>query len=174
MVTGAAVMIFGCKEAAPPQPQPIGFSITGLTANQPIPARMTCSGANRSPAVAWSDVPAGTRSFAVIVDDPDAPMGDFGHWGTFDIDARARGLPEGAGNAASATFQQARNDFGASGYSGPCPPVGTGAHHYRFRLFALDVAKLDVGSSVDVSGLERATTGHVVGEATIVAPFVRN
>jgi Raf kinase inhibitor-like YbhB/YbcL family protein len=96
-----------------------------------IPRRHTCEGDDVSPALSWSDPPAGTGALALVVDDPDAPVGTFTHWLAANIDPEAGALAEGA----SAPVE-GRNDFGRAGWRGPCPPPGHGAHRYFFRLHA--------------------------------------
>ncbi len=98
-----------------------------------------CNGGNHSPALVWTGAPAGTKSFALLVNDSDAP-GGFWHWALIDIPASVSALAEGA--AAPNGARTLVNDFGDFGYSGPCPPSGAGPHHYHFVLYALDVAKL--------------------------------
>ncbi len=128
-----------------------------------------CSGNNISPALAWKNAPAGTRSFALLVYDPDAPTGSgWWHWIAFNIPADVTSLPAGAGdpkkNLMPAGAVQTRTDFGTPGYGGPCPPPGR-PHRYYFRLYALKVAKLDVpadptaaivGFSVNANSLAKA------------------
>ena len=99
----------------------------------------------------------------------DAPGGTFRHWGVYDIPPTVTGLHEGAGNEAS--FMQAENSFGSTGYRGPCPPKGDKPHRYRFKLFALDVQELDVGAKPKVEDLEKALGDHVLAQAEVVAPF---
>ncbi len=118
-----------------------------------------CSGKNVSPALKWSGAPAGTKSFALMVYDPDAPTGSgFWHWVMFDIPPDVSELPSGAGDPklgkTPAGATQSRTDFGAPGYGGPCPPEGDPPHHYHFMLFAVDAAKL---------GTDAETTPAVVG-----------
>lgn len=136
-----------------------------------IPAAYTCEGANHSPALAWSDAPPGTRSFVLIVDDPDAPSGTFTHWVLFDVPASTTLLSESA--AAGAAGKQGRNDFGKSGYGGPCPPRGHGAHRYYFRLFATDVPSLSLKDGAARGDVERAMKGHVVGQAEWMGRYER-
>jgi phosphatidylethanolamine-binding protein (PEBP) family uncharacterized protein len=93
-----------------------------------IPRDHACTGRDRSPALAWAEVPADTRSLALIVDDPDAPRGTFTHWLAWGMDPGAGGLAEG-----ERPPHEGRNDFGTVGYRGPCPPPGHGPHRYRFR-----------------------------------------
>ena len=132
-----------------------------------IPRRHTCDGEDVSPALSWSDLPAGTRALALVVDDPDAPVGTFTHWLAWNIDPLARGLGEGESAPADG-----RNDFGMGGWSGPCPPPGRGAHRYFFRLHALD-AELDVGFCAGRRELERALTGHVLVTAELMGTYER-
>lgn len=109
--------------------------------------QMGCGGQNTSPALNWSNAPAGTKSFAVTMYDPDAPTGSgWWHWVMYNIPATATGLPAGAGNGRNAPrgSQEGRTDFGSKGYGGPCPPVGDKPHHYHITVFALKTDKLDV------------------------------
>src|SRR5574338_1453795 len=103
-----------------------------------IPKQFTCDGEDQPPPLQWTAPPPGTKSLALVVDDPDAPGGVFRHWGVYDIPASARS-PDGP-------FQQSINDFGKRGYGGPCPPKGRGAHRYQFKLYALDVDRLNLSN----------------------------
>ena len=132
-----------------------------------IPARHSCQGANVSPPLRWSAPPAGTRSFALILDDPDAPGGTFTHWVAWGIPASARML--GAGKAPPL---EGATSFGAVGYGGPCPPPGDGPHRYVFTLYALD-AKPALARGVSKSRLLRAVRGHVLATATLVGTYER-
>ncbi len=108
---------------------------------------MGCNGQNISPALEWAGAPAGTKSFAVTIYDPDAPTGSgWWHWVMYNIPASATGLAAGAGNGRNAPrgSEQGNTDFGTKGYGGPCPPVGNKPHHYNITVFALKVDKLDV------------------------------
>jgi Raf kinase inhibitor-like YbhB/YbcL family protein len=132
-----------------------------------IPRRHTCDGDDVSPALSWSDPPAGTRALALVVDDPDAPVGTFTHWLAANIDPEAGVLAEGA----SAPVE-GRNDFGRVGWRGPCPPPGHGAHRYFFRLHAVD-APLDVGSRSGRREFDRAIAGHVLATAELMGTYER-
>jgi Raf kinase inhibitor-like YbhB/YbcL family protein len=140
---------------------------------QALPEEFTCDGTDQSPPLEWSTPPSSTKSFALIVDDPDAPSGTFRHWGAFNIPAVARNLAAGAGNQDEGPMGQARNDFGKNGYGGACPPKGHGPHHYRFKLMALDIDKLGVGDSADIKDVEAAAAKHVVGRAELTATYER-
>jgi Raf kinase inhibitor-like YbhB/YbcL family protein len=138
-----------------------------FTHGNEIPRRHTCEGEDVSPALSWSDPPAGTRALALIVDDPDAPRGTFTHWVAWNIDPLAGGLGEGESAPA-----EGRNDFGTVGWSGPCPPPGHGPHRYFFRLHALD-AELELGFRVGRREFEPALAGHVLMTAELMGTFER-
>jgi Raf kinase inhibitor-like YbhB/YbcL family protein len=143
-------------------------------AQGPIPAKHTCQGDETSPALAWSDAPAGTKSFALIVDDPDAPdpaapRTTWVHWVVYDIPAATTALPEGASSAnLPAGAAEGTNDFKRIGYGGPCPPIGR--HRYFHKLYALDVALADLKSPTKAV-LEAAMRGHVLAEAQLVGTY---
>jgi len=134
---------------------------------QTIPSRHTCEGEDLSPPLRWTNVPEETRSLALVVDDPDAPGGVFTHWIGWGLDPRADGLGEG-----EAAPSEGRNDFGTSGYRGPCPPPGHGPHRYHFSLYALD-ADLELGSGASKAELAQAIEGHVLTTAELVGTFER-
>jgi len=135
---------------------------------QPIPTQYTCDGADQTPALHWGEPPAGTKSFALVIDDPDAPSGTFRHWGVYDIPASARSL--GGGQKLGT---EVANDFGKPGYGGPCPPKGHGPHHYHFKLFALDIDRLDVSPGAKVVDVENAATRHAIAQGELVGIYER-
>ena len=138
-----------------------------------LPTEFTCDGADQSPPLEWSEPPEGTKSFALIVDDPDAPSGTFSHWAAFNIPGTARDLAAGAGNQAEGMMSQARNDFGKSGYGGACPPNGHGPHRYRFKLLALDVDRLDIPPDAKVKDVEARAEQHLVARAEMTGTYER-
>jgi Raf kinase inhibitor-like YbhB/YbcL family protein len=135
---------------------------------QEIPPEYTCDGAGHRPELHWSEPPEGTKSFALVVEDPDAPGGTFRHWGIFDIAASTRSI---GGTQAIGT--EVRNDFGKKGYGGPCPPVGDGPHHYHFKLFALDTDRLGISMSSRVTDVERAAREHAIGQGELTGTYER-
>jgi len=135
---------------------------------QPIPQQYTCDGADQTPALHWSDPPAETKSFALVIDDPDAPSGTFRHWGVFDIPSSARSI---GGNQRLGT--EVTNDFGKAGYGGPCPPRGHGPHHYHFKLFALNVDRLNLGPNSKVADVEREAAGKAIAQGELVGTYER-
>jgi Raf kinase inhibitor-like YbhB/YbcL family protein len=138
-----------------------------------IPARYTCHGEDRSPPLEWSGVPPGTRSFVLIVDDPDAPAlrRPWVHWLRYNLPSDQRAVAEGEGNRAPTVGEDARTDADALGYHGPCPP--SGRHRYYFRLFALDAVLRSLGPTTDRGSLERAMAGHVLGKAELMGTCAR-
>jgi hypothetical protein len=141
-----------------------------------IPARYTCDSDDVSPPLAWDDAPNGTKSFALIVDDPDAPDPAapkmvYVHWVLYDIPASTSSLPEGAtAKTLPAGTRQGKNDFGKSDYGGPCPPIGR--HRYFHKLYALDTSLGDRGQ-LSKNELLAAIKGHVLGEAQLVGTYER-
>jgi Raf kinase inhibitor-like YbhB/YbcL family protein len=136
-----------------------------------IPPQFTCRGENISPELSWSGAPPGTKSFALIADDPDAPHGIYTHWILYNIPPKRTGLePDFPSLGGASGMTQGRNSFGNTGYGGPCPPVGDKPHRYSFRLFALDTV-LDLNKDATKNDLEGAMTGHIVGQAELVGTF---
>ncbi len=146
------------------------------TAFQPgaaIPKKFTCDGPDVSPALAWTDAPAGMQSFALIVDDPDAPVGTWVHWVLYDLPANARELAEGVPKQEelSSGARQGRNDFRRIGYGGPCPPAGP-PHRYFFKLYALD-SKTNLKPGATKADLEKAMQGHILAQAELMGRYQR-
>ena len=139
-----------------------------FSANERIPVDLTCDGADKSPRLAWSAAPHGTKSFAVVVDDPDAPGGTFTHWIAYNIPADTVALPEDADLGGIGAIA-ADNDFERPSYSGPCPPRGE-IHRYFFRVYALD-EMLSVGNAQSRSAVLGAMSGHVMAEGALVGTF---
>ena len=138
-----------------------------------IPAQFTCDGVDISPALSWTQPPEGTQSFALIMDDPDAPRGTFVHWVLYDLPASERDLPEDVPPQPTlpSGARQGRNDFGRIGYGGPCPPPGP-PHCYHFRLYALD-SRLELKAGATRARLDRAVRDHVLDEAELMARYSR-
>src|SRR5437879_6033782 len=138
-----------------------------------IPVQFTCEGHDQSPPLQWGGAPKGTQSFALIVEDPDAPSGMFTHWVLFNLPANVAELPQGIppGLHVASGGAHGTNDFGKLGYGGPCPPAGK-PHRYIFKLYALD-SKLDLSPGAKKSDVERAMEGHVVAHAEIMGKYQR-
>lgn len=151
------------------------LSSTAFVHEAPMPARLTCDGEDRSPALQWSGVPAGTRSLALVVDDPDAPdpaapRMTWVHWVIYNVPATAAGLAEGASRQLPAGTREGVNDWGRTGYGGPCPPVGR--HRYFHKLYALDVVLPDLGQP-DKARLMKAMEGHILGHTALIGTYQR-
>jgi Raf kinase inhibitor-like YbhB/YbcL family protein len=137
-----------------------------------IPERYTCSGGNQSPALEWGHLPGRTRSLALIVDDPDAPLGTFVHWVVYNIAPTMKGMPEGAApSGAENGGEQGVNGRGEIGYTGPCPPSGK-PHHYHFRLYALD-QDLELKPGATSQQVEDLMKGHILSATELVGIFER-
>jgi Raf kinase inhibitor-like YbhB/YbcL family protein len=147
---------------------------TAFKAGEHIPRRYTCDGDDRSPPLAWSGAPVGTKSFVLLCDDPDAPAGTWHHWALFDIPSRLVHLDEGySSHQRAVQARQAVNDFGDVGYGGPCPPPGHGVHHYHFKLLALDVDKLKLSERSRCTEVDRAAKAHVLATAELIGLYSR-
>ncbi len=148
------------------------ISSPAFSEGQMIPRQYTCDGADISPALSWSGVPEGTRSLALICDDPDAPMGTWVHWVLFNIDPARNGLPEQIAPDAQVLggARHGTNDFRRLGYGGPCPPGGT--HRYFFKMYALDT-ELELESGATKAQLEAAMQGHVLAQAQLMGKYRR-
>jgi Raf kinase inhibitor-like YbhB/YbcL family protein len=152
----------------------MAFSLTSLAFldGEPIPRRYTCDGEDVSPPLAWSGVPPGTKSLALVCDDPDAPLGTWTHWVLYGLPPEADHLPGHLpthGLLEDGT-RQGLNDFGNVGYGGPCPPRGT--HRYVFALYALD-AEPPRAPGATVTALRTAVEGHVLASARLTGTYGR-
>jgi Raf kinase inhibitor-like YbhB/YbcL family protein len=154
-------------------PMPFTVSSTSFSNGGYIARKFTCDAADVSPQLAWTDPPAGTKSFALLADDPDAPVGNWNHWLLWNVPAETRQLPENVAKSAQLPdgSRQGTNDFRKTGYNGPCPPPGK-PHRYYFKLHALD-AKLDLKGNVGKRELEAAMKGHVLAQAEHMGKYGR-
>lgn len=154
---------------------PVAFALSSsaFADGAAIPAKYTCDGVDVSPPLAWTGAPEGTRTFALIVDDPDAPAGTWVHWVLYNLSGVVHALPESVAKAESvlAGAMQGRNDFKRVGYGGPCPPPGK-PHRYRFTLYALD-GPLALDAGVTKADVERALRGHVMAQAQLTGRYGR-
>jgi Raf kinase inhibitor-like YbhB/YbcL family protein len=151
----------------------IEITSSAFTDGGMIPERHTCDGEDVSPPFAFTGIPDGTKSLALICDDPDAPMGAWVHWVLFNIPPGTKELP--ANIAPQKTFphgpKHGTNDFGKYGYGGPCPPGGV--HRYYFKLYALDTT-LDLGSGITKAELVEAMQGHILAEGQLMGRYERS
>jgi Raf kinase inhibitor-like YbhB/YbcL family protein len=153
------------------------FSSPAFAQGQAIPPPHTCDGDNHSPALAWENPPPGTQSFALIMDDPDAPSGLWVHWVLYDLPAGLNGLPAdlpktpSLENGAKQGACWGVNHFDRIGYQGPCPPPGK-PHHYYFVLYALD-RPLHLPAKKTAAEIRAAMQGHILAEAALVGTYQR-
>ncbi len=151
----------------------LDLRVSGFNPGGFIPVEYTCSGEDISPQVSWTNVPENTRSFALVCEDPDAPMGVWSHWVIYNIPSATHFLPQSFPKIekAGSGILQGLNDFGRVGYNGPCPPEGR-AHHYYFKLYALDIA-LKGKIRLTRQALLAAIKGHILASAEYVGLFQR-
>jgi Raf kinase inhibitor-like YbhB/YbcL family protein len=177
------VLLLACKkpEDAAPTPSiakpavdagnPMTIETPGWFAGANIPALFTCDGGDKNPQIRWSKVPKETKSYLLIVDDPDAPSGTFTHFVMFDIPAESNNLPEGEAEVMRGTI--GKNDFGNAKWNGPCPPKGKGEHRYFFRLHALDIEKLGLAEGASRGEVEKKIDGHVLAKVETMGRYGR-
>ena len=179
-ITACASTAIAPAEGAPSQIPATGqedsmkFEITSsaFANGESIPADYTCDGSGISPDLTWTEPPAGTQSFALIMDDPDAPGRTWVHWVLYDIPASSRGLSAGQPTDADLGdgSVQGKTSAGSTGYHGACPPSGT--HHYVFKLYAVDT-KLSLSSNTDKAALLAAMEGHMLASAELIGTYDR-
>ena len=174
-----AALLLGCVLAQPAAAADFRLTSPDMTEGKPMAERHVfngfgCSGGNVSPALAWRDAPAGTKSFALNVYDPDAPTGSgWWHWVVFNLPATASGLPAGAAQAGLPSGAvQSRTDFGAPGYGGPCPPPGA-PHRYVFTLHALNVDSLPLTPDSSAAMVGFMVNAHSLGKTSLTVPYGR-
>ncbi len=147
---------------------PLHISSTVFNDNESIPRKYTCDGENINPSLSFSGIPEETKSLALIIDDPDAPVKTWVHWIIFDIPPQFDQIPEGSPPPSSI---QGLNDFGNNSYGGPCPPSGQ-EHRYFFKLYALDTI-LELSSGTTKATLEAAMEGHIIAQTSLVGKYSR-
>jgi Raf kinase inhibitor-like YbhB/YbcL family protein len=162
----------GATQSPTPEATMPDFALTSTSfdAGGSIPKRFTCDGEDASPELAWTGAPDGTVALTLLVDDPDAR--NFVHWIVLDMAGASTGaLPRGVGVSPDAP-KQGRNDFGKVGYGGPCPPAGTGTHHYVFGLWAID-RSLGLAEGLKPPAVEAAMDGHILATTELVGLYRR-
>lgn len=152
---------------------PLTITSPAFRNGEVIPIRHTRDGENLSPPLAWRDAPPETKSFVLIVEDPDAPSGTFRHWALYNIQANETGLPEGASGQGLRGAGEGVNGFRNARYDGPQPPKGHGPHHYHFRLAALDTERLDIPASAKAEDIWAKALPHIIAEAEMVGVYER-
>jgi hypothetical protein len=155
-----------------PRMDTITIDCPAFNNKEPIPAKYSCDGADVSPPLSWSNVPAGAKSIALIVDDPDAPRGTWVHWVVYDLlpsrDRVEENIPKT--DTIPGGGKQGRTDFKRVGYNGPCPPSGT--HRYFFKIFALDTI-LNLPAGKTKQDIEKAMKGHILAQGELVGTYTK-
>ena len=183
-LTGSLLLCTVLPLASPAKARPaLTVSSPDLHPGGTLPLRQVyrghgCTGANLSPALQWAHAPAGTRSYAITLHDPDAPHpGGWWHCVVYDLPAATTSLPEGAGRADAALLppgaHQGRNDFGSADYGGACPPPGDHAHRYVLTVHALDVASLGLPAGAPAASVADAIRSHQIASGQLVTTFAR-
>lgn len=175
MAAVVALFVIGASIAvAEENPMSLTITSTAFAPNAAIPSLYTCEGKDMSPPLAWSGAPASTKGLALIVDDPDAPdpaapKMTWVHWVLYNIPAAANGLPEAIKSTAlPAGTREGINDWGRTGYGGPCPPIGR--HRYYHKLYALDTVLPEL-KRADKAALEKAMQGHILAQAVLIGTY---
>jgi Raf kinase inhibitor-like YbhB/YbcL family protein len=173
LATVAAALCFAQNPRTGGKSMAFTISSTQFQKGGPIPKKFTCDGPDVSPELSWSGASAKAQGFALIADDPDAPVGTWTHWVIYDIPAQSAGLPENVSKIDELPdgARQGRNDFRRIGYGGPCPPPGK-PHRYFFKLYALD-RKLGLKPGAARQELEQAIQGHVIETAEVMGTYGR-
>jgi len=173
--SAACAVIATQPSASPTAPPPITITSPAFEPGAEIPAQYTCDGEDISPPLEWAAPPEGTRSYALIMDDPDAPIRIWVHWVVYNLPPESRGLLDGASRAKGKTFTlpegsvQGKSSFNRTDYGGPCPPGGE--HRYVFSLYALDTV---LGSeTMDKAALLEAMQGHILAQGELMGVFKR-
>lgn len=141
---------------------------TAFNQGETIPTRYTCDGEDVSPPLEWAEIPSGTKSLVLIMDDPDAPRGTWVHWVLYNIPLEQKGLPEGISGLGEGGF----NDFGNYKYGGPCPPKGK-AHRYIFKIYAIDSVLSLSKNDASKQNVEKAMQGHILAAGELIGLFSR-
>lgn len=172
VATGIFFIANGPVSAGGP-PMSLTISSSAFSNGGTIAKKFTCDGPDVSPPLTWTEPPPATKSFALLVDDPDAPVGNWSHWAMWNLPVSSRGLPEAVSKEVSLPdgTEQGKNDFGKTGYNGPCPPPGK-PHRYYFKLFALDT-RLDLKVGSRKKELETAMKAHIVAQSEWMGTYGR-
>ncbi len=163
----------GCITKEDNNMENISISSDGFKEGDMIPDKFTCEGKDISPSVSWKGIPAGTKSIALIMDDPDAPGGTFVHWVLYNMPAKTLKLPEGMPHNQTLEdgSMQDMTGFGRPGYGGPCPPPGK-PHRYYFKVYALDI-KINLPPGASKNQLESSMNGHILASGELIGKYLR-
>ena len=166
IISGAVVILLAVNASFAAERARMKITSAALQEGGNIPSKFTCDGSDTSPPLQITGVPSEAKSLVLIVDDPDAPGGLFTHWLVWNIPPQTNSIAEGS----APKGVQGTNDFGKSGYKGPCPPPGT--HRYSFKIFALD-RELDLRSGAKRNQVDAAIKGHVIAQGELIGRYAR-
>ncbi len=168
------ILLFaGCITKEEENMEKISVLAEGFNEGDIIPDEFTCNGKDISPSISLKGIPEGTKSIALIMDDPDAPGGTFVHWIIYDIPSRTQNLPKGMppDKTLADGSMQGMTDFGQPGYGGPCPPPGK-PHRYFFKVYALDM-KINLPAGASKNQVESAMKGHILADGVLMGKYQR-
>ena len=173
VMLGCLVTAGGADKPNPKKVMNLQITSPAFSEGQPIPAKYSCEGNDASPPLKWTNAPANTKSFALIADDPDAPVGTWVHWVLYDLPPNTTELPEAVAKTqfTSSGAKQGLNSWPRLGYGGPCPPPGK-PHRYFFKLYALDTM-LDLKPGATKKDVEAAMKGHILAEGQLMGRYQR-
>lgn len=165
-----------CQATSPVAQERLVLQSNAFKQKGGIPKKYTCDGANVSPALSWQDVPEGTESFVIICYDSHPVANNWVHWLVYNIPVGTVKLEEGRPNVwkLEEGILQGKSTFGNAGYGGPCPPPGSGIHHYHFLIYALDIPKLEFEKDmklIERVDIDKAMEGHIIGEGELVGTY---
>ncbi len=165
------IIFVGCSKKEVKEYKKIILKSSVLKENEIIQEKYSCDGEDVSPHLQWESIPCGTKSFCIIMDDPDAPSGVFTHWIIFNIPSNYMSLPENFPKLPELEngIKQGKNDFNKIGYNGPCPPKNL-THHYRFKIYALDII-LNLNSGIKINELMKAIENHILGKGELICIY---
>jgi Raf kinase inhibitor-like YbhB/YbcL family protein len=172
-IFGTAPSSATSQRSAKEEAMPLSIMSPAFADGETIPKKYTRDSDNLSPPLKWTGAPEKTRSFALVVEDPDAPSGTFRHLAIYNIPADRDRLPESIDTGPDHAVRFGLNDFGNASYDGPEPPQGHGPHHYHFRLGALDVPSLPIPTDLDAEAVWREARKHMIEEAELVGIYER-
>jgi len=163
----------GCISKEEDNMEKISISAEGIKEGESIPDEYTCEGKDISPSLSWKGIPAGTKSIALIMDDPDCPGGTFVHWVLYNMPAETQKLPKAMplNQTLIDGSMQGATDFGRPGYGGPCPPPGK-PHRYYFKIYALDT-KLNLPPGATKNQVESSMKGHIIAKGELMGKYQR-
>ena len=169
MMLVSTILVINCSNK---ETKPFQLASNAFVNGENIPIEYTCDGEDLSPMLGWKYVPNGTKSFAIVCIDPDAPGGDWVHWIAWNIPKSWKIMKSGIDPTSQSKFIQGTNSWGTTGYGGPCPPVGHGPHRYSFVIYALDIT-LNLEASTQIDEFLKTVKDHYIDKSVLVGTYER-